>query len=110
VRALSTASTVPLAAGSLIAAYGVVAASGSRPLGGLVLLLGGAVCLWIWRRRHGGRMALELGGALFGAFVLSHLLALAIGAWAAVIVCAALAGAFIAVRAERAQAPLPERS
>lgn len=102
-------STVPLAAGSLIAAYGVVAATGSRPLGGLVLLAGGSLCVWIWRRRHGARTAVELGGALLGAFVLSHLLALAIGAWAAVIVCAALAGAFVAARAERPRAPLAGR-
>lgn len=99
-----------LAAGSLIAGYGVVAASGSRPLGGVVLLIGGLACARVWLARDGRRTALELSGILFGAFVLSHVLALAIGAWPSVLVCAALAGAVVAVRADGVQAPLPKRS
>jgi hypothetical protein len=102
--------TAPLAAGSLLAGYGVVAASGSRPLGGVVLLLGGLACARLWAVRNGRRTALELSGAMFAAFVLSHILALAIGAWPSVIVCAALTGALVAVRADGAQEPLPRRS
>jgi hypothetical protein len=89
-RALPTA---PLAAGSLIAGYGVVAASGSRPLGGAVLAAGGLCCIEIWRRRHGARTAAQLGGVGFAAFVVSHLLALAVGPWPAVVIAAAVTAA-----------------
>jgi hypothetical protein len=89
-RALPTA---PLAAGSLIASYGVVAASGSRPLGGVVLAAGGLCCIEIWRRRHGARTAAQLGGVGFAAFVVSHLLALALGPWPAVLIVAAVTAA-----------------
>jgi hypothetical protein len=89
-RALPTA---PLAAGSLIASYGVVAASGSRPLGGAVLAAGGLCCIEIWRRRHGARTAAQLGGVGFAAFVVSHLLALAVGPWPAVVIAAAVTAA-----------------
>jgi hypothetical protein len=82
--------TAPLAAGSLIASYGVVAATGSRPLGGVVLAAGGLCCIGIWRRRHGTRTAAQLGGVGFAAFVVSHVLALGVGAWPAVLIVAAL--------------------
>jgi hypothetical protein len=85
-RALPTA---PVAATSLIVGYAVVAVSGSRPLGGLVLALGGLWCIVTWARRHGTRTAVGLGCAGFGAFVASHLLALAIGAWPSVLITAA---------------------
>jgi hypothetical protein len=85
--------TAPLAAGSLIAAYGVVAATGSRPLGGVVLAAGGLCCIGIWRRRHGTRTAAQLGGVGFAAFVASHVLALGVGAWPAVLIVAAVTAA-----------------
>jgi hypothetical protein len=85
--------TAPLAAGSLIASYGVVAATGSRPLGGVVLAAGGLCCIGIWRRRHGTRTAAQLGGVGFAAFVVSHVLALALGAWPAVLIVAAVTAA-----------------
>jgi hypothetical protein len=85
--------TAPLAAGSLIVSYGVVAATGSRPLGGVVLAAGGLCCIEIWRRRHGTRTAVQLGGTGFAAFVVSHLLALALGPWPAVLIVAAVTGA-----------------
>jgi hypothetical protein len=84
--------TAPLAAGSLIGSYAVVAASGSRPLGGVVLAAGGLCCIGIWARRHGARTAAQLGGVGFGAFVASHLLALALGPWPAVSIVAAVTG------------------
>ena len=80
--------TAPLAAGSLIASYGVVAATGSRPLGGAVLAAGGLCCIEIWRQRHGTRTAVQLGGVGFAAFVVSHVLALALGPWPAVLIAA----------------------
>jgi hypothetical protein len=102
------APTAPLAAGSLIAGYAVVVATGSRPLGGVVLAIGGLACIWIWRRRHGARTAATLAGVGFAALVLSHVLALAVGAWPAVlIVAAATAAATWALADARALAPEP---
>jgi hypothetical protein len=85
--------TAPLAAGSLVASYGVVAATGSRPLGGAVLAAGGLCCIAIWRRRHGTRTAVRLGAVGFAAFVVSHVLALAMGPWPSVLVVAAATAA-----------------
>jgi hypothetical protein len=85
--------TAPLAAGSLIASYGVVAATGSRALGGAVLAAGGMCCIGIWRRRHGTRTAAQLGAVGFAAFVVSHVLALGVGAWPAVLIVAAVTAA-----------------
>jgi hypothetical protein len=87
--------TAALAAGSLIAGYAVAAGTGSRPLGGLVLAAGGLTCAAIWQRRHGTRTALALTGVGLAAFALSHVLALAIGAWPAVLSLAALTGAVV---------------
>jgi hypothetical protein len=92
--------TAPLAAGSLIAGYAVAVASGSRPLGGLVLLLGGMLCMRIWTLRHGPRVAISLACVALFAFILSHLLALAVGAWPAVLIVAAGTAAVVWVRAD----------
>jgi hypothetical protein len=92
--------TAPIAAGVFIAGYGVVAATGSRPLGGLVLAAGGVLCVRIWVRRHDARTAAELAGVGFAAFVLSHVLAEAIGAWPAVLVLAAVSAAVVWWRAD----------
>jgi hypothetical protein len=86
VRAFPTA---PVAAGSLIAGYAVAAGSGSRPLGGAVLIAGGLWCVREWTRRNDMRTALVLACAGLAAFVISHVLALAIGAWPAVLLVAA---------------------
>ncbi len=80
--------TAPLAASGLVAGYAVAAASGSRPLGGVVLAGFGLACAGIWLARDGTRVALQLTGAGLFAFAVSHVLALAIGAWPAVLVCA----------------------
>jgi hypothetical protein len=81
--------TAPIAAAGLIAGFGVAAASDSRPLGGVVLAGFGLACIAIWLDRDGRRTALRLTGVGLGAFVLSHVLGLLIGAWPAVLVCAA---------------------
>ncbi len=81
--------TAPVAGGTLIVGYAVVASTGSRPLGGVVLLAGGIWCIRVWAQRHGRRTATKLAGVGLGAFVLSHLLALAIGAWPSVLIVAA---------------------
>lgn len=85
--------TAPVAAGTLIVGYAVAVLSGSRPLGGAVLLIGGLWCIHVWRRRHGPRTAAILATVAFLAFVISHVLALAIGAWPSVLVAAVLVAA-----------------
>jgi hypothetical protein len=82
--------TAPIAAAGLIAGYGVAVASGSRPLGGLVLAAAGLVCVAIWLTRDGGRIAALLAAVGLLAFAVSHLLGLVIGSWPAVLVVAAI--------------------
>ena len=86
VRAFPTA---PVAGGGLIVGYAVAVSTGSRPLGGVVLAIGGLWCTREWLRRHGPRTAVRLVGVGVCAFVGSHVLALAIGAWPAVLVVSA---------------------
>jgi hypothetical protein len=81
--------TAPIAAAALIGGYGVAVATGSRPLGGLFLALCGILCIAIWLRRDGRRTAIVLTLVGLGAFALSHVVALAIGAWPAVLLMAA---------------------
>ncbi|HWF74825.1 MAG TPA: hypothetical protein VG186_15850 [Solirubrobacteraceae bacterium] len=85
--------TAPISAVGLIAGFGVAVASGSRALGGLVLLGFGLWCIAIWLRRDGRATALRLTAVGFFAFVLSHVLGLVIGAWPAVLVAAAATAA-----------------
>jgi hypothetical protein len=92
--------TAPVAAGSLILGYAVAASTGSRPLGGLVLLAGGLWCIQMWTRRHGPRLAACLACVGLGALVLSHVLALAIGAWPSVLLVAAATGAAVWTQAD----------
>ena len=81
--------TAPIAAAGLIAGYGVAVASGSRPLGGLVLAACGLVCVAIWLARDGRRTAAVLAATGVLAFAVSHVLGLLIGSWPAVLVVAA---------------------
>ncbi len=92
--------TAPVAAASLIAGYAVAAGSGSRPLGGIVMAAGGVWCIREWARRNDTRTALELACVGLAAFVLSHVLALAIGAWPAVLTVAALTALAAWLRAD----------
>ncbi|HEY2571966.1 MAG TPA: hypothetical protein VGI27_10850 [Solirubrobacteraceae bacterium] len=92
--------TAPVAAGSLIAGYAVASASGSRPLGGVVLLAGGLWCVRAWAQRNDTRTAVTLACTGLAAFVLSHVLALAIGAWPAVLLAAAAMAAAAWLRAD----------
>lgn len=88
----SPIATAPISAAGLIAGYGVAVASGSRPLGGLVLAACGLVCIATWLRRDGRRTAAMLTIAGLGAFALSHLIGLIIGGWPAVLLAAAATG------------------
>jgi hypothetical protein len=80
--------TALVAAGSLIIGYAVAVSSGSRAAGGVVLGIGGLWCIWTWAAQHGRRTATVLGGVGLVAFAISHLLALAIGAWPSVLLSA----------------------
>jgi hypothetical protein len=92
--------TAPVAAASLIAGYALASATGSRPLGGAVLLAGGLWCVRAWTRRNDPRTALTLACTGLAAFALSHVLAPAIGAWPAVLLVAAAMGAAAWLRAD----------
>jgi hypothetical protein len=85
--------TAALAAAGLITGFAVATATGSRPLGGVVLAAFGLTCIAAWRTRHelGKTAALTAVGLL--AFALSHLLGVLIGAWPAVFLTAALTAA-----------------
>jgi hypothetical protein len=82
--------TAPLAAAGLIGGYAVAVASGSRPLGGVVLACVGIACIAIWIRRDGRTTAAVLAAVGLVAFALSHVLGMLIGAWPAVLVSAAV--------------------
>jgi hypothetical protein len=86
----ATAPTAPIAAAGLIAGFGAAVASGSRPLGGVVLAGCGLSCLAVWLHRDGWRTAAGLTVAGLGAFAASHVLGHAIGSWPAVFVVSAL--------------------
>lgn len=90
---LAALPTAPIAAGGLIAGFGVAVATGSRPLGGVVLAACGLTCLAVWRRRDPGRTAAGLTVTGLAAFALSHVLGNMIGAWPAVFVVSALTAA-----------------
>ncbi len=83
-----TLPTAPIAAAALIGGYAVVAASGSRPLGGLVMVAIAAICIWISTGRDNTAITVGLIAIAFVAFVGSHLLAHVIGAWPAVLLAA----------------------
>ena len=89
----STLPTAPIAATGLILGFGVAVLSGSRALGGVVLAICGLACIAIWLRRDGRGTAIKLTMAGLLAFALSHLLGLAIGAWPAVLLTAAVTAA-----------------
>jgi hypothetical protein len=84
--------TAPLAAGSLIGGYLAARLTKKRPLGGVVLAAGGAVCTWQWLHRVGKLPAAGLLVTYLGAFGASHPLAKRIGAWPSVLSVAALSG------------------
>lgn len=100
-RALTSA----VAAGTLIGGFAVAQSTGNRPLGGVVLLAGGAFCAMQWWRSSGPMPAAVNSAVFTAAFIGSHPLAKEIGAWPAVLaVSAATAGISYAIAKE----PLPE--
>ncbi len=90
---MSSPPTATIAGLGLVAGFAVAEASGSRPLGGVVLLLAGAWCIRVWLRRDGRRTAALLTLVGLFAFAASHVLGLVIGAWPAVLVTATVVAA-----------------
>jgi len=84
--------TWPIAAGALILGFAVADVSGSRPLGGVVLFLGGLACGLRWRVLLGLGRAVALVVAFLAGFAIAHPLGHAIGAWPAVLLVAAAVG------------------
>jgi hypothetical protein len=85
--------TAPIVAGSLIGGYLVARETEVRPLGGLVLAVGGAVAGREWVRTAGPVGAAALGAVYLGSFGASHPLAKKIGAWPAVFTAAGVSAA-----------------
>jgi len=86
-------STALVAAASLVLGFAVAQGTGVRVLGGLVLVAGAAWCAVRWRARAGAPTTVALLALYAGAFVVSHLLADALGAWPSVVLAAAVVGA-----------------
>ena len=60
--------------------------------GGVVLALGAGWCGLSWRRSVGVVRTVALVGVYVGVFVLSHVIADAVGTWPAVVLAATVAG------------------
>ena len=69
-----------IAGGSLVLGFVVAEVTGVRPLGGVVLVAGVGWCWLLWYRRRGVQVALALSAIYVAAFVLSHVIAGAVGA------------------------------
>jgi hypothetical protein len=88
------AAAVALAA--FVAGFGVADLTGVRPLGGAVLLLGGAYCFTRVRAAAGARRASAVLMFAVVAFVFSHPLGDLLGAWPAVLAVATVVSLAVA--------------
>lgn len=84
--------TAVVAAGSLVAGFGVAQVTGVRWLGGLVLVVALVGCVGAWAARRGAGRAALLAVVYVGAFVGSHVLAQVLPAWPSVVLAAAAVG------------------
>lgn len=92
-----------LAALTLIIGFAVASLTGNRALGGVVLLVGGAVCAWLWWRLAGPWRAAACVAIAGVAFVVSHPLGAILTSWGAVVVVSVVtAGAAYALTGGRA--------
>lgn len=94
-RARTRLPSAVLVAVGLAVGFGVAQGTGVRALGGAVFGVCGLAAAWLWVPRRGWGVALGLGAVYIAAFVLAHVLALAVGlpAWLAVsLVTVAAAG------------------
>jgi hypothetical protein len=84
--------TWPVAAGSLLAGFGLAQATGVRALGGVVLIAGAGWCALRWRHTAGPARTGALLLVYIGAFVGAHVIADPVGAWPAVLIAASVTG------------------
>ena len=78
---------------TLILGFAVAVLSGVRPLGGVVLIAGGALCAWWMSRTSGWLRTVVVLAIVFALFVVSHPLGNVIGSWPAVFTVAGVGGA-----------------
>jgi len=97
------------AAAGLIGGYAVAASTGNRPLGGVVLALGGATAGVLWYQRASKPAATALVVTYVAAFGLSHVLAKQIGAWPSVLSVTVVTAAAAWVVADKPTAPVAIR-
>ena len=91
-----------LAAATLILGFIAANATGNRALGGVVLIVGGAVCAYLWWRLAGIWRAIACVAVAGVAFAISHPLGAVITSWGSVIaVSAVTAGVAYALTAPR---------
>lgn len=79
-----------LAAVTLVVGFAVASVTGNRTLGGLVLVIGGAICAWLWWRLAGPWRALICVAIAGLAFVVSHPLGAVLTSWGAVLLVSAV--------------------
>ncbi len=104
VPAVLTSRSIPsslVAGASLLIGFLVAQATGVRALGGVVLLVAVAWCFLLWRERAGVGVAVGLTVAYGLAFVLSHVIARAIGAIPSVLLVSVAVAALAFVLADR---------
>lgn len=91
---------------TLLVGFAVAQATGNRGLGGVVLVVGAAWCVWAWRRSP--MRALVALVAFGAAFVISHPLGTVIGAWPSVLLASLVAGvvAWLVAPAHREPTPI----
>lgn len=82
-----------LAALTLIVGFAVASLTGNRALGGIVLVVGGATCAWLWWRLSGPWRALICVAIAGVAFVVSHPLGTILTSWGAVLLVSAVTAA-----------------
>ena len=91
-----------LAALTLIIGFAVASLTGNRALGGIVLVIGGAVCAWLWWRLAGPWRAAACVAIAGIAFVVSHPLGALLTSWGSVVLVSAVtAGATYALTGPR---------
>ena len=91
-----------LAALTLIIGFAVASLTGNRALGGIVLVIGGAVCAWLWWRLAGPWRAAACVAIAGIAFVVSHQLGAILTSWGSVVLVSAVtAGATYAITRSR---------
>ena len=79
-----------LASATLIVGFAVASLTGNRALGGIALIVGGAVCAYLWWRLAGPWRAVACVGIAGVAFVVSHPLGMVITSWGAVLLVSVL--------------------